>query len=125
RPAWPDLVEDRGRWDRAVGDDEGVTCRPGGHLDRGPSIAWSIAGLPVRDARWRSTQAATDGASSIAPAARRSSGSPTADSIPIGRAPTATAICMSVGASPTYIEVSGRCSSAARRRGCPWGTVWG
>ena len=46
-------------------------------------------------------QAATDRAISSAPAARRSPGSPRTDSIPTGRAPTATAICMSVGASPT------------------------
>ena len=97
RPAETHTAVDLGRrFDAAVGKDEG--------MGEGHGAGSAVVGA----ARCRSTQAATDSATSSAPADRSSSGSPRTDSMPIARAPTATAICMSVGASPTYADVSGR-----------------
>ena len=84
-PAGPRIVESGSRWSVAGGE------------DHGPSRA-GHRGIAARKAP---TQLVTEAATSVAPAASSSPRSPRIDSIPTPRAPTALAIRMSSGASPT------------------------
>ena len=97
-PARPGRVERRTLGHVAIREDDrpATARRPVAGISR---AAHAPAGGAAT--RYPSTQATTDGATSAAPAARSSSGSPITDLMPTARTPTARAISMSVGASPT------------------------